>query len=134
MNRSNLSNPKNPNSDKQRNIALFIYLSSIVHYPYILLVIKELLRPTHFLCKDFLISIFYITFSKLTPIVFEISKPVVVIASFLSFSKCKYRYTIHCAEIGSKSTNVSKFSVRRNWVRHIVGTPQGISKHVLEFS
>ena len=74
----------------------FIYIPSIVYYPYILLVIKKLLRPTHFLCKDFLISIFYITFSKLTPIVFEISKPVVVIASFLSLSKCIYidRYAI----------------------------------------
>ena len=43
-------------------------------------------------------------------------------------------YVLHCAEIGSKSTKVSKLSVHRNWVCHIVGTPQGISKHVLEFS
>ena len=41
---------------------------------------------------------------------------------------------IHCCHFGSKSTKVSKLSVRRKWVCHIVAQPKGYSKHALEYS
>ena len=40
----------------------------------------------------------------------------------------------HCAEIGSKSTKVSKLSVRKKLVCHNVAQPKSNSKHALEYS